>query len=96
MNNETTVEENCDYEAVPEEELEDDDDADQDDEVEEEDPDYLNQNVPLSAVDVDIKIVRQKMSFAEAAIELLRVSECFYFTNIKCADVIYYYFTVKT
>ena len=38
-----------------------------------EEPTYLRDPTPLSAIDVDIKIVRQKMSFAEAALELLRV-----------------------
>lgn len=66
-----------DYEAVNEEDLvqeEDDNDDEEDPENGTDDPDYLRNAPPLSALDVDIRIVRQKMSFAEASLEVIRVS----------------------
>lgn len=71
---------NYDYEAVNEEELvaEDDDDA-EDNNDDQDNPDYLRNDPPLSAIDVDIRIVRQKMSFAEATLELIRVSFTYIF-----------------
>lgn len=70
---------NYDYEAVNEDELvQEDEDEDDEDEVDhdnpDDQPDYLRNAPPLSAIDVDIRIVRQKMSFAEASLELIRVS----------------------
>ena len=67
-----------DYEAVNENELvhEDEEDGEDADETDQTDnPDYLQNQPPLSAIDVDIRIVRQKMSFAEARLELIRVSK---------------------
>lgn len=62
---------NHDFETVNADELIEDEDDEDDDE---EDPDYLRHTTPLSAIDVDIKIVRQKMSIAEAGLEIVRVS----------------------
>lgn len=53
----------------------DDDDVDneEDEDVYEDDDNHLRQSVPLSSIDIDIKIVRQKMILAEAGLEQLRV-----------------------
>ena len=76
-----------DYEAVNDDELVQDDDEDEDDDEEDNDidqPEYLRNSPPLSAIDVDIRIVRQKMSFAEASLELIRVSiSSVYFNVVK-------------
>ena len=68
-----TSNDHYDYEVVNEDELVQDDDEDEDEEEEDNDidqPEYLRNSPPLSAIDVDIRIVRQKMSFAEASLEL--------------------------
>ena len=65
-----------DYEAVNEDELLQAEDEDEDEEEEENDnenPEYLRNSPPLSAIDVDIRIVRQKMAFAEATLDQIRV-----------------------
>lgn len=60
--------EHFDYETVEDPENEEDVD-----DFDDENPGYLKNPTPLSAVDVDIKIIRQKMSLAEAGLEHMRV-----------------------
>ena len=56
---------------------EDDEQLEQVQEEIEEQPQYLRENIPLSATDKDIQITKQKMSFAESALEIIRVSFSF-------------------
>lgn len=66
-----------DYEAVEEEELYEEyeeEEEDDDDDIDESAPEYIRNAPQISAIDVDIKIVRQKMSLAESSLELIRVS----------------------
>lgn len=56
---------------------EDCEEEEEDDDIDESGPEYLRNAPQISATDVDIKIVRQKMSLAESSLELIRVSAIF-------------------
>lgn len=65
--------EHYDYEVVDDDvNIEEDLDDILNDDDDDDNP-YLRQSVPLSSIDIDIKIVRQKMALAEASLQLLRV-----------------------